>query len=319
MARLALAAFVVVTIWACPAATSPVPVCLPTSGSEDGLEAPTLAVSLAFEQRKWGLAIDPVDGAACPTDVPAVRIRVGPGPFARVEAGGDAVDLDLSADDPADRSPEVSRVALALAATLFRDRPAIVEAALALPIRTAPLRSGPELRPMAHIMAGGGYVVEPGPGVHAGGVEVEAGIALLNERLLFALRSGWQAPAAVGRAAVPATVQAVPLVLTVRGGFRVRPVLIRIGAGLGFRWCRVDASPRARLEGDGRTQTVPQVSGEIEVVGAPWRNLRVALAADVRGFIGGTSYTWSGRDVYPAPRWGVGLSVRVGAVLGGKP
>jgi hypothetical protein len=308
--------------------------CIRVVAPVSGLDAPALLAECEAVGAKWGVRCV----AACPAADPGpgqVVVAVGPGDTAVLSSASGDARVDVSRLDPRDRAQDVARLALALHVSAAGGPPSpVVEPGLAAPLRAAPPDAVPPdaappdaamlvpqvpriaASPRFHALAGVTAAYQRSSSPFAWRVEVEPGLALFGERLLIAVRAGWQPPADLSGSAVPARWQAVPVTAGLRGGFRVGMARLRAGVAGGVEWRRIEARPSGRPAPTPRTDAAGVLDGEVEAIFAPIRVLRVGVSLTVRGYVGGDSYAWNGDTVLDAPGLSVGLGLRVGACVG---
>jgi hypothetical protein len=303
-------------------------VCIVTRGAIPGLEPELLDGALSLEQRKRGIVVVRTEAGrpeACPL-APAGQSRIvlvlGPGGDVTVTGpSGGAQVLAIESLERVDRARELARQAIGLVPD-SRDRgPAsLIQGTLPRLPRDAVIDRRIAIAPRGYALAGGRYEYRSGNGAHAGGLDAELGLSILDGRFEVGARAGWLRAAAVGGTAGPVSLQAVPVELVARGGPRIGRWLLRLGVSVGLEWRRIEASsPPLRSQAIRRTDVVAGVGGEVEVAVDLLPGLRLALAGTVRGFPGGTRYAWKDTVAYEAPRIAAGASLRLVVVFPGVP
>jgi len=322
--KVRLAAAAVVAAWAsvpgaARSAGRPVAACVLRQAEVEGIDQPALDRALLLEAREAGLdlALAPPSAGDCPEprSVRDVVLVIGPPATVTVNrASGDVRRLHLENTDRIDRAREVAKLVVTLLTGDFAHAPIVDDR---LPARARPPApppaSGPGVQGYAHVA--GQYLFQAGPSLHALAVGVEAGVSLLDERIQAGLAAALQPRQDLGQSSIPASIQSVPVLLSVRGGWAFSRVLVRVGVHAGFEWRQVRYQPPARLTDRTETSEAAILGGEFEVVVRVTPALRVAVAAVGRGYFGGPSLSWDGRGVYDSPRGSFGVEVRIGAVF----
>jgi hypothetical protein len=309
------------------AQAAPVTLCVVHGRPVPGLEPDALRAGLRIEVRKAGAAIAMMDAAsvlAC-EDAPQPRavLLVGITEDVRfMDPSGRVRVLDVAAVEPIDRAALVGRAVLGLLGA-GAPEPAIpiLEpgslAALAKPVvgslgQTPSPAIAEPAGARAYVTAGGRWSWQPRAGAHAGGVELEAGVTLFDERLSFGVLGSFEPARDVPGSQAGGRILSGEALLMVRGAQRAGPLLVRFGLGGGIEWRRLEAGTDPGREV--RTSTPASIAGEVEVVVPAGDLVRVSAAFLVRGYPGGTSYTWASLQAYEAPAATIGLALRVGVV-----
>lgn len=300
--------------------------CIVKQGVLPGLEAEILDGALALEQRKRGIVVVRSDAdrpGSCPP-ASAGQSRV----VLIVGSGGDVVligpsggeqRLAIGSLEPMDRARELARQVIGRVPGPGERGPTpMVEGPLPPMMLAEAVRRPPAVVVRGYAEAGGRYEYRFGNGAHVGGLDAELGVSILEGRFELGARAGWLRAAQVRGAGIPVSFQAVPVEVVARGGPRFGRVLLRLGVAAGFEWRQMRTTDLpGRSYPARRTETVAAVGGEVEVAVDLVPGLRLAVAGMIRGFPGGTRYTWYDASVYDAPRVAAGASLRLVAVFPG--
>ena len=308
------------------AAPSAATLCIVTRGAIPGLEPEALDAALALEQRKRNIVVarteagQPESCPPVPIGQPRIVLVLGPGmDVVVIGPSGGSQPVAIRSLDRLDRARELARQAIGLVPGA-RDlgRMPLIEGPLPRLPQDVPVAARRPLVLRGYALAGGRYEYRSGNGTHAGGLDAELGLSILDGRFEVGARAGWLRAGGGSGATIPITLQAVPVELVARGGPRIDRVLLRLGATAGLEWRRLEVSnPPQRASAIHRTEVVASLGGEVEVAVDLVAGLRLALAGTVRGFPGGTQYTWQGEPAYESPRYAAGASLRLVAVFPG--
>lgn len=299
-------------------------VCVVHHAAVPGLDQAALAQALRLEQRKASTHLTIAEASeadACTAAPPPLVVLVirSAGDVRVLTAEPSPRPLDVSSVEPLDRSQVVARAVIAAhtapdggQAPLLRGSDTLEHSRLLAVEETAPGPTEPRAV-RALIEAGGSYTYQPADGLHVGSVELGAGVALFDERLVVLAVGGWQVERTVPGSATPATVEAATLLAIVRGGPRLGPVLLRFGAGGGWEWRRVAMIPATRFEVVEHSSGAGALRAEVEVVwpATPW--LGLALGIHGQWYLGGQPLSWLSETVYAAPTGAVGTALRASA------
>ncbi len=287
--------------------------------------ADALETALVIERRKAGIDTGWVfrDAAGgCPSggSEPSPRLEVGTHRARLVQGERVRLDFPIHSVPAPDRPAEIARRAFCVLGDAVASTPVPLGDGAFPGIRAAGSRAGG--RPggtTGYATVGGRYGWQKGPGLHLGGIEIEAGAAWLDERLSVGLEAGFLPRRQARTAPVDSSVESVPLVAMVRGGVRLRPFLLRLGAGVGVEWRRVQIRLAAYEATRSDASWLPVLDGEVEAVLRLAGRFRLALAATLRGYPKGTRYAWNGFPAFEPPVLMAGAVLRLGLSFGGGP
>lgn len=293
-----------------------------------GLEPEALRVAVALEKRRLAATFNRLDAPSlddCPAGNRTVVIVVGAGDAWWQGADGAPKAMETRTMDPRDRASEVARrIVSSLVEPAVMSAPSIVEGALTRPT-PAPRQFGgldaaqpktAEPPVEGYVRAGGRYEYQSGLRLHAGSLDLEAGVSLVGERLAIGLRGGWQPELEVRGTGMTARVTSVPFSLLVRGGMKWARARVRLGLGAGLEWRRVEMRPEFSSRRPVDTRIEPTLEAELEVAVPFARRFRVLVAGAVRAFPAWTNYTWAGRAILAGPKVGLGAALRLEALFG---
>jgi hypothetical protein len=168
-----------------------------------------------------------------------------------------------------------------------------------------------------YVALGGDWTWESAADIHAGEVHLEGGLSLLDDALLVGLRLGFEPPTDVDLELVSTTVSSIPLTATVRGGWRLGPIALALGAGIGVEWRSFDVAPTSQSVRRNDTVTTTFVEGELEVSTTLVQWLRVGAYGGARRWLTWTDVAWDGDLAYTTPRLSALAGLRVTALFGG--
>jgi len=284
-----------------------------------------MAVELLKAGSDWKQATSEA-ATDCPNE-PGQRLVVliaGPGEgVTLLRADGSATRLDLALVPAPRRASETARsVVPMLSQPALVDPPRLVEAFLphpqaVVPVSVLPGQAPEPVRVRAWLGAVGAWAYAPRARLNAGEAGIEAAAVLLDERLALGVHLAWQPPRASG-AAVPFRVQAVPVMVTAAWHFRIGRILLGPAIGVGVDWRQVELQPRASSSRPSASAVAPLGELAADLLVPVGTVARVGLSAWVRGLPTWTDWQWKGIAAYESPKWAVGLSVRMGALLPGR-
>lgn len=310
----------------------PQTLCVVHQDPVDGLETDALRVAIALEKRRIGAAFNRLDAPSlddCPPGPRIVVVLVGARDAWWQGADGRPQAMEIGSMDPRDRAPEVARRIVAFLARpsdsstlpIVQDGLHPPHARIPQPEESATCRGdaiGTCDRHWGYLRAGGRYEYQPGVRLHAGTLEIEAGVSLLGERLALGLKGGWQPATTTQGQGTGATAQvtAVPLALLFRGGMVWRRVAVRAGLGAGLEWRRVRLHLPSSSTSPASSGIFPTIDVELDLSIVCNRYLRVVVGASVRGFPSWTDYFVAGRQVLEGARVGLGTFLRLETLFG---
>lgn len=297
-------------------------VCVHRSAPVAGLDTESLELAQRLERRVDPRALALVDDDT-PCDSTRAVLELNP-ELARVSIGGvPEATLPLSAIGESDRATVVLRFLRdtfapeAEVPVLEDDLPTLAKSTAEPVTAVAAVAStGASLR--GYLALGGDWTWESEANLHSGEVHLEGGLTFLDDALLVGLRLGFEPPADVELTRVSTTVSAIPLTATVRGGWRLGPIDLALGAGIGVEWRSFDVAPTHQSIRRSDTVTSSFVEGEVEVSAAIARWLRVGAFGGARRFLTWTDIAWDGELAYATPRLSALAGLRVTALFGGE-
>lgn len=320
--RVARTSYAAVTAALAASATAEVPsVCVRRTGPVAGLDAESLELARRIERRADPRAIALVDdGSPCG---PALAVLDLSPESARVSIGGvSEAALSLAEISESDRAAVILHFLRdtfapeAMVPVIEEELPALTSmATVPSASLTADAATGNSIR--GYVALGGDWTWESSADLHSGEVHLEGGISLLDDALLVGLRIGFEPPADVDLELVSTTVSSIPLTATVRGGWRLGPIELALGAGIGVEWRSFDVAPTSQSVRRNDTVTSTFVEGELEVSTTLVQWLRVGAFGGIRRWLTWTDVAWDGELAYTTPRLSALAGLRVTALFGG--
>lgn len=295
-------------------------VCLAIQSAPPGLDRAALQVAVSIEERKLGRDIELVVTEAvsgCPalsTSPPTVHGVVGPSPKAVfTDSRAQPFPLDLTSTPPMDRAVEVARTAMALVD--FEDAPTETLIDLANPVYQ-PYQPEPDPVPVGGaVFLGGGYARELGAEGDLGTSELEVALTLWDGQLSIGGLATWAPEQAGSNSRIEARVMRVEAMGMIRGGFWAGPVLLRLGAGAGWLYRELTATPDVLFDPLRVDSSAVSIGLEAEALWPVRDWFALSLTVPGRIFLGGTNHSWRGEDVYAAPTGAVGVQLRAGVLF----
>lgn len=307
---------------AAAASAAPGAVCLLPAAAGDGLEPRAVRAALLIEARKAGRPARVVTAqrpADCPLAAAGVRVGLGPGARATLDAGRGAPQaFDLSDTLPVDRARAVARAALA-ALALLGPAPAVGDAAPEVLVDLSePIVPPPPPMPLAPavvLTAGGGYLRGLGAGTDHAVVDGEVALWLYEGRLALGVAGAYLPEVEVAGGEPAARLSGGELTAFVRGGWPLGPFLLRFGLGAGYQWRRLRVRSDWRLDEPGADDGAGLVAVEAEAL---WRfggRFSAHVVIPGRVYLGGVGHEWKGRALRDAPRGAAGVGLRLGVAF----
>lgn len=167
------------------------------------------------------------------------------------------------------------------------------------------------------VFAGGRLGGEQESGSLVAGVELEAQLTMLDERLALGVIGAWEPARAIRTDDPRVDRSAGELGMVIRGGYGVDFWKVRGGLGGGVQWRTLRASANDGVE-PGQSDLDDRTGFgqfDLEALFDVHAGIRVSALGWARVFSGGVDLRWAGESVYRSPRASYGGSVRMGYVF----